>query len=284
MRKLSDYLTEDLKGALVEPKSASSMEAKKIGLQYVGFGRYMNPESGQVTYIVQNDRLIPFNKAAKTNTFAKNSGDDFGSYVKNLQPDIEQHHANLVETYLPEEYDDTELDTIHTYTESSYFDINETLNALPTGIPADQIQPQFQGDSLPDMIAALDSATNKITAPYDFITWTGLSSDYKVEDFAPGRTFQFKGFRSTTLNPNIALNFNTGTVKNHALVLQLNIKKGSKGIYADEFSATPGESEFILPRGTKVKIKSGPHILQGSNAFTRSQNMNLVFFVCDIVK
>jgi hypothetical protein len=69
MKKFKDFLSEDLSGALVEPQSNASKQAKQLGLTYVGFGRYEDPKTRQITHIVQNDRLVPFSKAVKTNTF-----------------------------------------------------------------------------------------------------------------------------------------------------------------------------------------------------------------------
>lgn len=286
MKKFSDFmLQEDLTGALVEPQSASSAQAKKLGLQYVGFGRYADPQTNQVTHIVQNDRLVPFSKAVKTNTFKKDSGDDFGSYTKNLMPDIQTQHGNLASSYPPEKYDDAELDAIQAYTQGAYVDINNRLATLPTGVPADQIQPQGPQDTIPNQIAALDSALNKVPVASNFTVFTSLNSSYTPDMFQTGQEFAFKGYRSTSLNPNIALNFDSDKgPKGQLTVLQINVRKGSKGMYVDEYSSNPGESEYLLPRGSKLKVNSGPHVLQGSNAFTQDQNLNVTLFICDLVK
>ena len=96
-------MKEDLTGALVEPQSNSSSEAKKMGLTYVGFGRYTD-NTGQVTHIVQNDKLIPFSKAVKTNSFKQLSGDDYGSYAQSMQPQINQTHQDMTSSYPPENF------------------------------------------------------------------------------------------------------------------------------------------------------------------------------------
>ena len=98
----------------------------------------------------------------------------------------------------------------------------------------------------------------------------------------------FKGYRSTSVNTNIALNYNSRvnktTSRRQTVLLQIRIKKGSSGMYVDDFSANPGESEYLLPRATKVRIKSGPNKLVGSNAYSQDPNLEVLYFDCDLVK
>jgi hypothetical protein len=287
MKKFNEYLHEDLSGALVEPKSASSAQAAKLGLVYVGFGRYEDPRTNQVTHIVNNDRLIPYKKAVKTNSFKKISGDDFGNYMNDLKGDAEQLHDELVDYYLPENFDENELSAIESYTGEDYIDINDKLYSLPTGIPAEQIEPEYSGDNLSDTISALDSALNKMPAPKDFLAYINLGDSYKLEDLSPGKKFRFKGFRSTTLNPSIAMNFGASTTgesrRSQTILIQLHVKKESKGLYVDDFSSVPGEGEFLLPRATAIRITSGPSKLVGSNAYSGQMNQQVLFFSAEIV-
>jgi hypothetical protein len=62
------------------------------------------------------------------------------------------------------------------------------------------------------------------------------------------------------------------------------IKEGSKGMYVDDYSTTPGEGEFLLPRGTAVKLTSGPNKLVGSNGYTGELNREVIFFNAELVK
>lgn len=288
MKRFNDFLTEDLNGALVEPKSASSQEAARLGLAYVGFGRYEDPKTQQITHIVQNDRLIPFNKAIKTNSFKKISGDDYGEYFNNQKSTTEDYHNYLSGAYLPENYDENELAAIEMYTDTAYSSVNDMLNSLPTGIPANQIQAQSVDDNLPSIVQSLDSALEKSSTPIDFVSFVSLNSGYNITDFKAGQTFRFKGFRSVTIDPNVALNFATkddnNPRKKQAIILQVSVKKGSKGMYLDDFSANPGEAEFLLPRGSSVKIVDGPNKLVGSNAYTNDMNQQVVFFNAELVK
>jgi hypothetical protein len=288
MKKFNEYLTEDLSAALAEPSSNAAAEAKKLRLQYVGFGRYEDPNTQQITHIVQNDRLVPFNKAVKSNTFKAASQDDYGNFVKQYAPDIEQNQAYMVDYYRPEYYDENELGAIESYTGTDFLDINQKLYELPTGIKADQIQPEYDGDPIPAQVAALDSALNKMKTDDEFLSYVGLGTEYDITSFAPGSTFRFKGYRSTTINPNIALNYNSRVNKTvsrqQTVMLQIKVPKGSKGMFVEDFSANPGESEFLLPRGSKVKVVSGPNKLVGSNAYTGSSGLEVLYFDCILVK
>lgn len=288
MKNFSKFLSEDLGGALVEPQSVSSQQANKLGLVYVGFGRYQDPNTQQITHIVQNDRLVPFNKAIKTNKFKQENADDYGRYVGNLRPEVEQNHSDLGQYYVPENYDEIELSAIESYTGETYLDINEKLNSLPTGIPANQIQADYVEDELPSIIAALDSALDKVPAPKDFLTYVNLNENYNPADFSQGQTFRFKGFRSTSIDPGIAMNFSTktnpATGSKRTVMLQIFVKKGTKGMYVDDYSATPGEAEFLLPRGSSIKLTGGPNKLVGSNKYSNDLNHEVVFFNAELVK
>jgi len=277
MKKFGEFIREDLTGALVEPQSNASQEAKRLGLTYVGFGRYED-QNGQVSHIVQNDKLIPFAKAIKSKSYKDFSADDYGDYTKNLQNDVSTIHTELTNAYTPENYDNAELDAVKAYTESAYYDVNQKLASLPTGIPADQIQPEYDGDNRPELIAALDSALSKVASPIDFIGYVGLSQDYNTLALQSAKKLKFKGFRSLSIDPNTVLQ--SGDLS----VLQIRVKPGDKGMYLDDYSATPGEGEFLLPRGSAIKVVSGPNKLSGSHGATEDPNKQIVVFDCELTK
>jgi len=288
LKKFSQFINEDLNSALTEPSSTAAAQAQQLGLQYVGFGRYEDPNTQQVTHIVQNDRLVPFNRAIKTNSFKTQSQDDYGNFVKQILPDVQNLQNVLYDTYRPEYYEENELDAVEGFTSTDFFDINQKLYALPAGIKAQNIQPEFDGDEIPQKVAALDSALDRVRAPQEFLTYVGLGTEYNITNFVPGTNFMFKGFRSTTLNPNIALNYNSRVSKTsnrkQTILLQIKVKKGSKGMYVDDFSSNPGESEFLLQRGSKVQVIAGPNKLVGSNAYTGDNGLEVLYFDCVLVK
>ena len=114
-----------------------------------------------------------------------------------------------------------------------------------TGIKADQIQPEYDGDPVPAQITALDSALNKVKTDHEFLSYVGLGTEYDITNFVPGSTFRFKGYRSTTINPNIALNYNSRVNKTvnrqQTVMLQIRVPKGAKGMFVEEFMESLGK-------------------------------------------
>lgn len=287
IKKFRSRLTEDLNAALVEPTTPAAKQAKQLGLQYVGFGRYEDPRTGQVSHIVQNDRLVPFNAAVRTKTYQQQQADDITGFSASLTPNLEQLNSSLTQAYDPGMFSNDELDTIAEYTDSAFFDINDKLYALPLGTPSDQIVPQYDGDRIPQYVAAMDSAMSKTQAPEAFVVYTALGKEYNLDDFKVGSQFAFKGFRSTTINTNIALNYNPRVADSGAkrtiYALQINVPAGAQGIYVEDISRNPGENEFILPRGSRLQIKSGPNKIVGSNANFNTNSHEVYFYNCDLV-
>lgn len=280
-------IREDLNQVKVEPDSGASSQAKKLGLQYAGFGRYVDPRTQQVTHIVQNDKLVPFNRAVKTNTFQANNTDDYGNYATIMAPQIQQLHEFMATSYSPENYDDAELDAIYAYTSDSYPDINSRLASVPTGTPANKIEKTAVDDKVPEFVATMDSAMKRVRVPADFMTFVNLSSDYNIQDLIPGRVFKFKGYRNTSINLNTVLNNAQSQQTSFAgrpqvIVLQLMVPKNSRGIYAADFAPNAEDGEFILPRGTTVEIVGEPSNVVGSDAMSQNLNLEVVYIDCKV--
>lgn len=268
-------ILEDLNYAATEPSSVAAAQAKKMGLAYVGFGRYVDPKTQQVTYIVQNDELIPFRKALKTSTYRGQQSDDIGNFVNALSPDVQVLNDNLVAAYTPANYSETELNALNAFTSQSYADINNMLSQLPAGISSRKIMPQSENDQLPGIIASMDAAIKKSRAPADFITYAKVGMDV-AGNIQPGKSFKFKTFRSTTLNlGNVAM-----SNEDQISVLQIRIRKNAHGIYAANFSPTPEDCEFILPRGANIEVLNGPVKLVGSDAQLGGMNKQIMYFDC----
>ena len=72
MLRYEDYLKESLAAQIMQqPKSKVMLQAEKLGLTYVGFGRFADNQ-GNVTYMVNNNKLVPF----------ENQQDAYASYNK----------------------------------------------------------------------------------------------------------------------------------------------------------------------------------------------------------
>ena len=68
--------------------------------------------------------------------------------------------------------------------------------------------------------------------------------------------------------------------RNQVVLLQLFVKKNSKGLYAADFSSNADDCEFILPRSTKIQIVNGPSNLVGSDAMSGNMNLEVLYFEC----
>lgn len=279
-------ITENLNYAKAEPASQAAQQAKKLGLSYVGFGRYVDPKNQQVTHIAQNDKLVPFNRAVKSNTFQTQNADDYGNFNAIMLPQTQEMHQFLTQTYSPEKYDDRELDAIYYFTTTGYYDVNNRLASLPAGVSANKIERTTPDDSMPEMIAALDSAMKKVRVPQDFVTYTKLSPDIDINNLQPGMSFKFKGYRDTSINLDSILSYPSQKMgasgRNQIVILQLNVKKNSRGMYAADFSPNADDCEFILPRSTKLEIVTGPLNLVGSDAISGDMNLEVLYFDCQV--
>lgn len=275
-------LREELTNALLVPKkSPAAQEAAAMGLQYVGFGRYEDPNSGQVTHIVQNDKLVPFSRAVRTNTYQTHSADDFGTYLNALAPDLDKDLSQLSKAFTPEKYSDEELDAIKKYTDTAYYNVSNILNKLPMGIIGKQIQPANISDDTPKLITAMDDAMSRAKVPVDIIGYISVGQDIDTNQIGAGRKIGFKSYRSTTLAMNTLLDQYTKSGSGGGVVLQVLIPKGSSGLYADDFSANPGEREFILPRSSSIEVLSGPNKLSGTY-MSADNNLEVHFYNCKL--
>lgn len=279
MKRFREFIYEDFSGAMVEPISDASTEAKRLGLTYAGFGRYKNPETDQVTHIIQNDKLIPYNKAIKTNTFNVTSGDDIGDYTKNMKPQTDQTHASLINYYGSDNYDEKELGAIEAFSADPE-SVNRKLMSLPSLVPADQLQMDSAQDTIPGLVGALDSCMNKLGAPDDFLIYVGLDSNFDISGLQLGSKLRFKTFRSGSLDPAVVLDELAGqdpSTGKQAKILQILVKKDAKGMYIDDYSTQPGQGEFVLPRGAVIRITSDPNRLVGSNRNVGSLSQEIIF-------
>lgn len=265
--------------------SNASQQAQSLGLVYVGFGRYEDPRTQQITHIVQNDRLIPFKRAVRTNTFKTQNADDIGTYTQLMSPEIEQLHGVLTAHYSPENYDDKQLDAIYTFTNAGYVDINNRLSSIPSDVPANKIEPTDTSDTLGDMIASLDSALKKSRAPGDFTVYTKLGQDIDTSQIQPGTSFKFRSFRDTSINMQTALasvdpSQTSSSGRPMAVLLQIKVRKNSKGMYIADYSQNSEDGEFLLPRGARIDVIAGPSKLVGSDGMSQTMNLEIVYFDC----
>lgn len=251
---------ENLNIAKSEPTETAE-DAAELGVSHVGFGRYQDPKTNQITHINQNNRLVPMKKAVKTNTYKQTSANDFGNLADTLAPDVENLHATLTQSYAPDSYDDSELDAIYSFTQDAHDAVNEKLSALPLDIPAKDIAPESPDDPVPNLVSSLDTVMKKSRAPQEFVCYVDIGDSIDLRNLQAGRSFRFKGFRGATINLSNLLQPGITSLN----VLQIKVKKNAKGIYVSDFSPTPEDQEFVLPRGAKIDVITQSNKLIGSS-------------------
>lgn len=280
---MTRYLFEDLEPLIgdIDPNHPAVKEAARKGLVHVGFGRFEDPKVGQITHIVQNEKLIPFKKAVKTNTFKDQRQDELGAYMTAIDPAIQSLHTALAKHYGPEKYSNSELQSLNHFTTLGYDAINKKLGSLPSGIHSGKIEPEGIGDPTPDHITNMDEIMKKSRSPHDFSGYIKLGADHDLNNFQVGKAFRFKTFRNMSIHPGSVISTETdrqGTGgRPQVAALQVHVKKNARGVYAHDFSSNP-KGDFILPRGAKLHIVGGPRKIVGSDAATGDLNREIVFY------
>ena len=297
MKKFGEYLTETLADEVKsEPTTAAAAQARKMGLTYVGFGRYADSK-GQVSYTVDKDRLVPFKKKEDIHGMyqkihsappepAPKKGEKPGiSKMQVMSKQADQFHTTLKRrtkedkkinkekykqavqvnkalnnAYKPELFDTNEIEAIKYYTSQGFDPINRYLyKGHDEGVTPED------ATAIESSVNTLDSAFEGTKAPFPYTVYTGLSGRYDPAKIAPGETYVFRGYLSTSLDYNTAISGFTD-LSDKSVVLQIEVQKGQKAIHVDGMSDNPGnEMETLLPRGSRVKIISGPHVLSSTS-------------------
>lgn len=280
MKKFGEYLEESLAAEIKsEPKTMAAKQARKMGLTYMGFGRYADSK-GQVAYTVINDKLVPYkredhieklydkadmtNNVEKANEFMRQANDlnktrkvrakEDKNILSTKSKEVIATAKQLSSLYRPEMFDENELNAIAEYTGDAFIDVNRYLyKGHDEGVDANR------ADAIGQIVDALDSAFEGTETPFPFTVYSGLSGRYKAEKIIPGNEYIFRGYISTSLSHDVAISGFTDSKE--AVVLQIEVGKGQKAIYVDNLSSIDGELETLLPRGSKVKVISGPHPL-----------------------
>ena len=279
-RFLDESLAAEIKN---EPKSAAAKQARKMGLSYGGFGRYLNKE-GQVAYVVEKGKLVPFKGAEDvrkmydkaysgasknpekgrelekeanfySKTYDARQNADFKFFDK-LARDSYKMNDQLNKLTAPfyDSLDDHEMQTIQDYTDMDFEGINRYLYK-----GHDEGADMRRDREIVQKISTLDGILDQSEAPMSYTVYSGLSSRYKAEKILAGEKYLFRGYMSTTLNPTVATNAFTEESKEGRVILQIEITQGQKALHIDAVSTKDNEMETLLPRGSMVHIVSGPH-------------------------
>lgn len=281
------------------------LQAKKLGLSYIGFGRYgVKNKKGEfkVTHVVRNDQLKAITQTKfddKTGRFEHLPQDipkkEFQAWRNKFQGKYEKSISGARSGDIDNKYDgdssgDVLVDTaktaykqtkkiraeILTANTKKYMSKKihqdkkiqsvlrkfvETTDDINTHIHVGPSQDRHTERMASWKIRSLDAIfkNDVFRSDHDYSSYTGTKT--KLEN---GKTFKFKGFISTSMNPGAAqgqeLDHEKGETRKPTLI-QIDIKKGQSVI--DVNAAMPDntnaeDDEHILPRNTKLKIVDGP--------------------------
>lgn len=135
-----------------------------------------------------------------------------------------------------------ECDSLRNYCSGDYEAINTHLRKGYSG-----------GRSIPEQIEAIDSIIDQAPrVPQDMKVLRGIHGEDVFAKLEQGTVFEDKGFVSTTVGYNEVA---TREGKGHYM-LEIQVPKGSKGIYVQRISEFPEEEELLLPRGSRFNVIS----------------------------
>lgn len=307
MRKFGDYIEESLAAEVKsEPKSTAAKEARQLGLTYMGFGRYAD-NRGRISYIVDNGRLVPyksreemqdmFAKSAFPSAQQKNIVNDYYSHadiqdrrntedvkiLKQKTKEINKLSKELFQFYKPNMFSQDEIYALRKYTGESYGPIN---GYLYKGFEPNTTQDD--ANETQSLINAIDSAFEETQAPFPYTVYSGLSSRYSANKIKSGGEYIFRGYLSTSIDFNTAISGFTDIEwennANNTVVLQIEVSKGQKSIYLDSLSDNPGEKETLLPRGSRIKVISGPHLMDYGILNPDAGQRSISLFHCELME
>lgn len=301
--KFSEYLKESLADEVKsEPKTKASAEARRMGLTYMGFGRYAD-RSGKAAYIVHNDELFPIEHTnltskmyAQTKTdnpektkaasdqmrkaidVSLKRGSEDKKIIKSKEQEALKVSKELYNFYNRQSFDKDEIEALEWYTAEGYESVNRYLYK-----GHDEGTDNKKSAKIEQTIEALDEAFEHTEAPFKYTVYTGLSERYKAENFKAGSEYIFRGYVSTTLDFFTSVSMFT----QGGILLQVDIEKGQKSIYVDGVSSNTGEMETLLPRGSRLRVISGPHPIHAEaivDVQAYDTKNTLVLFTCKLIE
>lgn len=310
MKKFEEFLSETLATEIkTEPKSATAMQAQKLGLTYMGFGRYAD-NKGRITYIVDKGRLVPYKspqemqdmyfdtvvpevakskgkstESLKTYNFHADAQDrrntEDEKILKQKTKEASALNKELYKLYKPTMFSQEEIDALRYYTADGFEPINKYLYK-----GHEPNTSQDEAGQIDALVNAIDSAFEETQAPFAYSVYTGLSSRYKASKIKPGGEYIFRGYLSTSIDFNTAISsFADADMRSDAaVVLQVEVSKGQKSIYVDPLSANSGKRETLLPRGSRIKVISGPHMMDYGILNPDADEMQIALFHCELME
>jgi hypothetical protein len=259
IKKFSEFINEDLNAILADPDEQTGAAAKRMGVKHVGFGKYAD-KTGNITHKAVNGKLTSVDKASMTNSSASSNA-SLTALTKTFGKQTKEIHNLLINTYVPDAYSNEELESIKTYTDRAYVDINDSLSNIENA----------DNDQLAYYVQNIDSALAKGQTPAPFNIFFILEGDAQFE---PGNVIMLYGFRSGTINPDVAIQHSkTSTMP---IIMQVAVPMKSPGMYIEDYSVSPEEYEFVLARGSTIRIDAGPKTIAADDG-------EITFYSCTLV-
>lgn len=175
-----------------------------------------------------------------------------GSTVKQMKSWVENSYNKWAEKLSADD-----LRLLNTYTDNSYH-----YNNLLRGVVTRELTPD---ESL--KINKLSKILCSVPLNEEIVLFRGTSKTFLGElaglppEKLVGKVLSDKGFLSTSILPNEALDFSKG------VFLVIKAPKGTKGAYLGEYSSIAGEQEFLLDKGQKMLIKKAFQDKKGLTLF-----------------
>lgn len=116
-------------------------------------------------------------------------------------------------------------------------------------------------EQLSSVIANLDSLLAKSTMPSDTIVYRGLEWDMG-ETAKVGDVWQDLAYQSSSLKAKMATNKKTKSI------LKIELPQGTQAVYIANMGMPRSEAEVLLPRGTRIIVKSIERNADGVNVIT----------------
>lgn len=169
------------------------------------------------------------------------------STLKSLPPaEVEAIAQNQRNKLVDKTFTERQKYALQTYSGTGYININKQLRAGNVDAKVSE-----QVKYIDDAIAATE--TDRDLTVYRGIDLAiGTASQRSVSDFQVGKTISDPGFVSTTLDPELAQNFEG---KGETVVMAINLPKGSKAFAMYDQFGVKHEEEMLLPRNLSMKIR-----------------------------
>jgi hypothetical protein len=110
------------------------------------------------------------------------------------------------------------------------------------------IRPEYKDNlnKIKSRVKHLDKIIKEYKLTENIVTYRGTDAEYYI-DWKVGKTYDLQGYVSTSLDKG-------NEIVDRDFIIEMRIKKGTRGMYLGTNSGHPGEDEFLLGRDRKYKV------------------------------